>query len=349
MNEKCFCHIECNGETYVVKDKEARENIAELEERVDAMDGGASASIEDVFHGELDNYGIVFNSEHNRGVIADYMNKVKEKGYFFPLILNYQEKYYTFTPNNNYLEINRGAYSFSYLTKDTINGSTLYNAINKITLSFNGSFVNDSFNCTQATMSEQNITFLEKDNIRSYTPSHDYNPATKKYVDDSVKNISSINVVLVDEIPTTGLTAKTFYYTQNTQVSEVDGSVYDMPNELAYSPDGVNIHTISNDMTAQVHTNNAYNHLSERFAFATYVDVEFTELGLKRAAYPEGFNAENCYIESIMYKPSGGSFKTDIGGTTTNVQVGLGDEDIVVNNSLSSTCTVRIVLNKYLR
>lgn len=31
MDEKCFCHItDCNGNTYVVKDKEARENIKKL-------------------------------------------------------------------------------------------------------------------------------------------------------------------------------------------------------------------------------------------------------------------------------------------------------------------------------
>ena len=52
---------------------------------------------------------------------------------------------------------------------------------------------------------------LLKDNTTAFTPSRDYHPATKKYVDDAVGNIVSFGVQLVDQLPTENISTSTVY------------------------------------------------------------------------------------------------------------------------------------------
>lgn len=82
-----------------------------------------------------------------------------------------------------------------------------------------GTWANNVFTATKANYrTELNGMFspsrvLTKDNTSSFTPSGDYNPATKKYVDDSVANI---------DIPETDLSN---YYTKEEVNSAIDAAI----------------------------------------------------------------------------------------------------------------------------
>ena len=55
--------------------------------------------------------------------------------------------------------------------------------------------------------------FLATSNSNAYTPSGNYNPATKKYVDDKIKEIVGIgiSIQIVDELPEVGMSYSTIY------------------------------------------------------------------------------------------------------------------------------------------
>jgi hypothetical protein len=66
--------------------------------------------------------------------------------------------------------------------------------------------------------------FLSPTNKYQYTPSSAYNPATKKYVDDSIVSaigdIVSFGVELVDELPTENISTSTVYMVPSTKTEE---------------------------------------------------------------------------------------------------------------------------------
>ena len=66
---------------------------------------------------------------------------------------------------------------------------------------------------------------LEVDNNESYIPTSDYNPATKKYVDDLVSTISTLSFQVVTELPTTDIQTNVIYLVPSTTSSEQN--VYD--------------------------------------------------------------------------------------------------------------------------
>ena len=54
----------------------------------------------------------------------------------------------------------------------------------------NNSWTNGVFTCTRGGFRNENIDgYLSKTNTKTYTPTSDYHPATKKYVDDAIANI----------------------------------------------------------------------------------------------------------------------------------------------------------------
>lgn len=57
---------------------------------------------------------------------------------------------------------------------------------------------------------KQSSGVLTVDNTSSYTPTANYHPATKKYVDDKVATIKSMEIVMVNELPVTGDTNKIY-------------------------------------------------------------------------------------------------------------------------------------------
>ena len=66
---------------------------------------------------------------------------------------------------------------------------------------------------------------LDVQNTVSYTPTSDYNPATKKYVDDIVSTISTLSFQVVTELPTTDIQTNIIYLVPSTTSSEQN--IYD--------------------------------------------------------------------------------------------------------------------------
>lgn len=65
-------------------------------------------------------------------------------------------------------------------------------------------YTNSYINNTFLTKTDANSNFLNKTNRMSYTPTENYNPATKKYVDDCIAAIRQLHFEIVNELPATG-------------------------------------------------------------------------------------------------------------------------------------------------
>ena len=76
------------------------------------------------------------------------------------------------------------------------------------------------------------------------------------------------------------------------------------------------------------------------------VTTTFTSIGIKSVNYPSGFTSSNCVVVSIMYAPSGGTYRTYMGGSDYIIQVAFGSSNITVFNNLDGTATVKFVLMK---
>ena len=63
-------------------------------------------------------------------------------------------------------------------------------------LSISLSWTGDTCNCTGALIWKAELPLLATNNSVKYTPTGDYNPATKKYVDDQVGNINTVLATL---------------------------------------------------------------------------------------------------------------------------------------------------------
>lgn len=76
---------------------------------------------------------------------------------------------------------------------------------------------------------------LEPDNKIAYTPTGDYNPATKKYVDDtiatSIAGISATSMEIATSLPTENISTSTIYLVKDETASTDTGNVY---NEYIY-------------------------------------------------------------------------------------------------------------------
>lgn len=97
------------------------------------------------------------------------------------------------------------------------------------TLSYRSTVSYDSFEFKVAHVYEgNNVAYggcLEVDNNNSYTPTSDYHPATKKYVDDIVSTISTLSFQVVTELPTVDIQTNIIYLVPSTTSSEQN--VYD--------------------------------------------------------------------------------------------------------------------------
>lgn len=91
------------------------------------------------------------------------------------------------------------------------------------TLSYRTTVSYDSFKFKVAHVYEgNNVAYggcLEVDNNKSYIPTSDYNPATKKYVDDIVSTISTLSFQVVTELPTTDIQTNIIYLVPSTTSS----------------------------------------------------------------------------------------------------------------------------------
>ena len=164
------------------------------------------ASVEEPYLLSLELQGVlneyITNSEKLTGV-SDLVNKIYNKQEKNPVIILKNTTYYYTSAN----AILYGASNFSIQTQNyTLQGYT-YNfeyasglTLTPKILTITGSWDNNVFTCTKIQYSTGtgfgSTYVLTKTNTTSYTPTKDYHPATKKYVDDQVGNINTVLATL---------------------------------------------------------------------------------------------------------------------------------------------------------
>ena len=84
------------------------------------------------------------------------------------------------------------------------NGKIEIDIAAKEKMSITATAKDDSFEFDTVPSSEQKVIDLDKylsiDNEKPYSPSGEYNPATKKYIDDIIKNFKSLNIEKVNTL-----------------------------------------------------------------------------------------------------------------------------------------------------
>lgn len=138
----------------------------------------------------------IANNEENKTKISEFINKNKDT--YVSVIAQYGDdtsrahpiltaniKSYENASNVSYIFNNKGCLS-SYQSYSTYYFSVI------------GDWVNGVFTCNNISVSNgEDYTALAVKNTRSYTPTSDYNPATKKYVDDAVAGAGGSSCVII--------------------------------------------------------------------------------------------------------------------------------------------------------
>ena len=90
-------------------------------------------------------------------------------------------------------------YSIGSMQKRYFNNDTDLYSLLTLQLSISLSWTNDTCECTNAIIWKNKLPLLGTDNKIIYTPTSDYNPATKKYVDDNVKTYTAGNNIEISD------------------------------------------------------------------------------------------------------------------------------------------------------
>ena len=118
-------------------------------------------------------------------VISDFINYCKDNNGMAMLCLRFKNETVLFRLLTNYT-------SGSVIDIYSITPIASSNLLKTIKLSVSGTYADNKFTATNVTkyLVESNYAyvnnFLAKNNTTSYTPTSDYHPSTKKYVDDSI-------------------------------------------------------------------------------------------------------------------------------------------------------------------
>lgn len=123
-------------------------------------------------------------------VVGNLINKFYNKGEASGILVvkstNSTKSTILFSRSNNLLNVqNTGYYFLGFMTGWDSNTLRL-----GYSLIINGTWNNNVFSCSSAAVRSGRLyllnQFLTTNNTNSYTPTQDYNPASKKYVDDSI-------------------------------------------------------------------------------------------------------------------------------------------------------------------
>ena len=127
--------------------------------------------------------------------MSDIINNARTKGYHEILIMmNFTNNSYLFKTSNNKIQTGHNEQVATIFGGDIL--FPKYNYKSRTILSLDGSWVNDVFTCKTIKWRISGGDYISTDNKIEYTPTGDYNPATKKYVDDQVGNINTILATL---------------------------------------------------------------------------------------------------------------------------------------------------------
>ena len=205
MNDKCFCHL--NG--YRVKDAEAREKISTLEDKIENVSVDAKGfynykmNLGNIsFEGETNEYGLIeYNvTELCKTEVNELVNKWLKGDVKEPVIVI--ENTNTDAPlrsmmlygfETNYDPEIMQSLDFTlhgvanYLGSPT--GSKMKTYEHSVMFGGAGIVKDGVWDARVILISVTTQQSLTTDNTIEYVPTGDYNPATKKYVDDAIANI----------------------------------------------------------------------------------------------------------------------------------------------------------------
>ena len=172
---------------------------------------------------------------------------------------------------------------------------------------------NNDFNSYRTEISNKFNNYLSTSNTMSYTPTSNYNPATKKYVDDSI-NAQAIFTIIVEDLPISSFNDEDF---QKITIRNVEGIV----NELRKDKEHIFVmrdHTTFYGWFSLINLNysgaavgNVYSRVSEiKLSFLLRQDFYFSNVG----------NEKDTYLVSINIRSSDGSGDILTSGYTTTVK-----------------------------
>lgn len=172
---------------------------------------------------------------------------------------------------------------------------------------------NNDFNSYKTDVTNKFNNYLSTSNTMSYTPTSNYNPATKKYVDDSI-NAQAIFTIIVEDLPTSSFNDEDF---QKITIRNVEGIV----NELRKDKEHIFVmrdHTTFYGWFSLINLNysgaavgNVYSRVSEiKLSFLLRQDFYFSNIG----------NEKDTYLVSINIRSSDGNEDILTSGYTTTVK-----------------------------
>jgi len=260
MNEKCFCHIEHNGEKYVVKDKEARERITVLEnqevdlsnfynkEEVDSMVANAG-SIPTIIY-PLTYTTTLQASEYNEFCkqFEDIINSVefKQGATYLINVKDPATSYNCSGLYDCYVSNPTSSPTFTQIENKIVSNDETNTKYGKFTVY--GDYVDGYYTVTRiAFMKSGSTKVLTTYNNASYTPSSNYHPATKKYVDDKIaEGLAGItgdgdgSTIVIDPTPTESSNNAvqsggvwTEFHNRDLKISEIEADINDLNDKSA--------------------------------------------------------------------------------------------------------------------
>lgn len=154
--------------------------------------------------------------------MSDIINDARTKGYYEILIMmNFTNNSYLFKTSNNKIQTGHNEQVATIFGGDIL--FPKYNYKSRTILSLDGSWVNDVFTCKTIKWRISGGDYISTDNKIEYTPTDDYNPANKKYVDDNVKTYTAGDNIKISE---DNVISATINNTENIPIYKLKLSVY---------------------------------------------------------------------------------------------------------------------------
>ena len=176
---------------------------------------------------------------------------------------------------------------------------------------------NNDFNSYKTDVTNKFNNYLSTSNTMSYTPTSNYNPATKKYVDDSINdsiNAQSIFKIIVDDLPINSFNDEDF---QKITIRNVEGIV----NELRKDKEHIFVmrdYTLFYGWLSLININYSGSGFGNVYSRVSEIKLSF----LLRQDFINSVNFDNkkdTYLVIIKIKSNDGSEDILTSGYTTTV------------------------------
>lgn len=154
--------------------------------------------------------------------------------------------------------------------------------------------------------------YLSTSNTTSYTPTSDYNPATKKYVDDSI-NAQAIFTIIVDDLPINSFNDEDF---QKITIRNVEGIVKELRKDKEHIFAICDYNTFYGWLSL---ININYNGTAVGTVYSRVSEIKLSFL-LRQDFYVIDSNKKDTYLVSIEIKSNENNVDILTSGYTTTVK-----------------------------